>query len=278
MPSRSPGRLFLWEATIPRDPASNYTLPPTYLATAGQTIRTEQHNPPLEDIAQALTGSLARDGRGGMTGPLNMNSFGIKNLAPGVGPNDAATLAQAGVPIGTVVDWAGDTAPAGWFLCHGQALSRTDYAVLFAILGTKFGAGDGVTTFNLPDLRGRVTAGADNMGGTDASRLSVTFGALARTIGAAFGSAFHLLSLTEMPNHDHGGTTGATGGHSHSTTEVVAGGPGAIIGQGSNYRVAASATSAVFDHAHTISAEGGSQAHNNVQPVMVMNKIIKTSI
>ena len=77
-----------------------------------------------------------------------------------------------GVPAGCVMPYAGATAPDGWLLCHGQAVSRTTYADLFGAIGTAYGPGDGSTTFNLPDLRGRVAAGRDDMGGTDAGRLA----------------------------------------------------------------------------------------------------------
>lgn len=74
---------------------------------------------------------------------------------------------------GIVQQYAGSSAPVGWLLCYGQAVSRATYAGLFQVIGTAFGAGDGSTTFNLPDLRGRVVAGADNMGGTAAGRLNI---------------------------------------------------------------------------------------------------------
>jgi len=70
------------------------------------------------------------------------------------------------VPAGAVMPFAGATEPAGWLLCYGQAVSRTTYSSLFAAVGTLYGVGDGSTTFNLPDLRGRVVAGQDDMGGT----------------------------------------------------------------------------------------------------------------
>jgi microcystin-dependent protein len=76
------------------------------------------------------------------------------------------------LPIGIVMPFAGSTAPSGWALCYGQALSRSTYSGLYGVIGTQYGIGDGSTTFNLPDLRGRVAAGRDNMGGTGASRLS----------------------------------------------------------------------------------------------------------
>lgn len=74
---------------------------------------------------------------------------------------------------GIILPYAGSAAPTGWLLCFGQAVSRTTYAGLFSAIGTTFGVGDGSTTFNVPDLRGRVAAGEDDMGGTAANRLNV---------------------------------------------------------------------------------------------------------
>lgn len=65
----------------------------------------------------------------------------------------------ADAPLGTILAYGGSTAPTGWFLCQGQAISRTDYAELFAVIGTSFGSGDGSTTFNIPDLREATTKG-----------------------------------------------------------------------------------------------------------------------
>ena len=85
-------------------------------------------------------------------------------------PNYEATL--GGVPIGSQMSFGGVTPPAGWQLCYGQAISRTTYALLFAVIGTSYGVGDGGSTFNLPDKRGRVSVGQDNMGGTPAGRIT----------------------------------------------------------------------------------------------------------
>ena len=77
----------------------------------------------------------------------------LKNLIAG------ATL-FADTPLGTINAIGGSTAPDGWLLCQGQAVSRTDYSDLFAVIGTSFGSGDGSTTFNVPDLRGEFLRGA----------------------------------------------------------------------------------------------------------------------
>lgn len=276
---------------MPRDSGGNYSLPPNYLAIPGQTIRTEQHNPPLEDLAQAMTQSLPRDGRAGMVGPLDMGTFPIRNVAAGVAATDVANVGQASVPIGSVIDFAGANAPAGWFFCAGQALSRTTYSELFAVIGTSYGAGNGSTTFNLPDLRGRVPAGRDDMNGTNANRLSTVYGAAARTLGGSFGNPSYTLALTEIPshnhtgvtgtagqhahtgvttaagNHDHGGTTSSNGNHSHSltlpTSGVVSSGNSPILGPPQNAQVYG--TSAAGEHTHIIRTDfSGNHQHGIV--------------
>ncbi len=77
------------------------------------------------------------------------------------GAKEAMQLYDGIVPPGMLAPYAGKTAPAGWLLCDGSAVSRTAYAALFAVIGTTYGAGNGSTTFTLPDLRGRVAAGAN---------------------------------------------------------------------------------------------------------------------
>lgn len=76
-----------------------------------------------------------------------------------------------GAPAGVVLPFAGTAEPSGWLFCYGQAVSRETYAALFAAIGSTYGAGDGSTTFNLPDCRERVLAGKGDMGGTSANRL-----------------------------------------------------------------------------------------------------------
>lgn len=178
-----------------------YTLPPGYFATPGQSIRTEQHNPVLEDIAQAITGSVARDGSSPMLGDLQMNGRKITNLAAGTASGDAANVGQLGItPPGAVMMFATALAPAGWLAANGAAVSRTTYAALFSAIGVTFGAGNGTTTFTLPDLRGEFLRGLDSGRGIDPSR--------------ALGSA----QAAAMLDHTHSGTTSAAGAHNHSGT------------------------------------------------------------
>lgn len=126
--------------------------------------------------------------------------------------------------IGEVRAFAGPAGnvPAQWYLCYGQAVSRTTFASLFAVIGTTWGSGDGSTTFNLPDLRGRGLFGVDNMGGVAANRVTNAIsGITGTTLGATGGSQ----SLT---SHTHAVTDG---GHTHAVTD-----PGHVhqenVGQG----------------------------------------------
>lgn len=158
------------------------------------------------------------------------------------------------VPTGVVSDFAGASAPAGWVLCFGQELDRTTFADLFAVIGTTYGAGDGSTTFNAPDLRGRLVAGLDNMGGTSADRLTGQSGGVDGDIlGASGGNETHTLVIAEMPAHDHGYDT------------EQAGGAGITVGG-----------DAPGQNDTQTSSTGGDGPHNNVQPTLIMNKIIKT--
>jgi microcystin-dependent protein len=178
-----------------------------------------------------------------------------------------------GVPPGCVLPYAGATAPDGWLLCHGQAVSRTTYADLFVAIGTVHGAGDGSTTFNVPDLRGRIAAGKDDMGGADAGRL--VGGVTNRTtLGGGGGAATHTLATSEMPAHSHGISDP---GHSH---QFLHGGttPATFTsragdGDGSNQYFQATTGSAT---GISVQNAGGGGAHNNTQPTLILNYVIAT--
>ena len=85
-------------------------------------------------------------------------------------PNGSTQTAAASLPAGVVLHFANSSAPSGWLECNGTAVSRTTYASLFSAIGTVYGAGDGSTTFNLPDLRGQFLRGWDNGAGVDPAR------------------------------------------------------------------------------------------------------------
>lgn len=131
------------------------------------------------------------------------------------------------VPTGVVVPFAAlpiafgpleSAVPNGWLLCSGQAVSRTTYADLFHLIGTTYGAGDGSTTFNVPDLRGRMILGNDNMGGTSANRVTDT---AADGLGGTDGSATVALTEAQLASHDHSISGGS---HSHTASSATGGG------------------------------------------------------
>lgn len=163
----------------------------------------------------------------------------------------------AGMPAGSVIQWAGSIAPANWLLCDGSAVSRTTYASLFAAIGVLYGSGDGTTTFNVPDLRGRVPVGKN----------SGTFS----TLGATGGEEAHLLTGPEsgIQAHSHAPSVivdgyifkygnGTAGGFSIGNTGMGGGSPSST-------------------YTGTTGPANATTAHNNLQPYQVLNYIIKTS-
>ncbi len=224
---------------------------------------------------------------------------------------NGTNITAGAAPTGTVTAFAGSSAPTGYLLCNGTNVSRTTESALFAVIGTTYGAGDGSTTFTLPDLRGRVVAGfggntlpnasADvfqnvtnstsvqiaTLTGTVVAGMSVSGGGLGAGItvssvinqnnivlssavtltagdrltftdydllGEADGAKEHILKEREIPAHTHG-----IGG----TSQMNFG--------SSDYRLSPAAGS-IGDTKST----GGDQPHNNVQPTIILNYIIKT--
>ena len=163
------------------------------------------------------------------------------------------------VPAGVVLPYAAATAPTGWLICDGSAVSRTTYAALFAAIGTTYGAGDGSTTFNLPAAGDRVIAGK----GSTKTTLGGTGGSTAQTPSGTVGNT--TLSSTQIPSHSHGYFP-------YQASSAVGGAGLLALGGGSGYR------------ANEVGLTGGSGAHNhglsmdslNVeQPFIVLNYIIK---
>ena len=211
------------------------------------------------------------------------------------------TDALLSVPIGTIIDFAGPNNPTGYLECNGSAVSRTTYAALFVAIGTTWGSGDGSTTFNLPDLRGRTSIGA----GTGTAG-----GATAHSLAGKGGDQ-------RMRNHKHtmdssgSTTTGAGSNHSHGMTHshwMTLNNYGSSAGSGINWQYWSAGgsnrcgtyqnnndmiknysgntggesahTHSVPNHTHTMqNAGGGSQSENeaNMQPYAVVRKLIRAA-
>lgn len=269
---------------MPFDSNGVFSLVPGYLAVTGQTVLASQHNPPLEDIAASgLSQTFLRNGLAPMTGNLNFNTFKGINLANGTLPGDAVNYSQLSTvdPLGIPKPYLGTTAPTGYVFCFGQAISRTTFAALFAVLGVSFGAGDGSTTFNLPDLRGMVLAGRDNMGGAAAGRITIMGGT---TLGAGGGGETVVLAVPNMPAHSHGGLSGAAGSHVHSMQAFAGtnGGSGAgiqiaevINNENPTSRIS---TNGAPNHQHSIPSEGSGAPLANLQPTIIVNYILRTGV
>ena len=213
-----------------------------------------------EGLVYAPQGSvfMRRDGAATNGGVLYMKTTGITDSKGWV---DLATAsgATAMLPPGLVMAFGGTTAPSGWLLCDGSAISRTTYSLLFTAIGTSYGAGDGSTTFNLPDLRGRVPVGLGSQ--TDVATLGNNDG-----IAETYRRPQHRHS-----NHSHGAGSyemaNAYGNSAGSATgNVLAWGSG-----GSQYAQSISGTSSLAD-----GGSGNSNDSLDAPAWLVLNYIIKT--
>ena len=170
----------------------------------------------------------------------------------------AAKLDSAAVsvlmPTSTILSYAGSSAPTGYLLCDGSAISRTTYSDLFGIVGTTYGVGDGSTTFNIPDLRGRVIAGKDDLGGSAANRLTGQTN-LNDSLGVE--SVTLTAAQSGLPSHSH------TINMRQSNSNNAAGSFNNLITGGTT-------------NTGTTGGTDASASHTNVQPTIILNYIIKT--
>lgn len=196
-------------------------------------------------------------------------TFTVEQDSPYTNCVVSSTGSSASVPTGTIAMFGGSSAPDGWLLCNGAAVSRSTYSDLFSAIGTTYGAGNGSTTFNLPDLAGKFPLGSDS----------------ANARGATGGAAAVTLTTEQIPAHTHG-------------SKSITGQVGQVIVPGSD--MSYSSDSLYFEYrdnvdyasdgysntcrrrviklnaSHEHDSVGGNQAHNNMPPFLSVNYIIKT--
>ncbi len=210
-------------------------------------------------VAAALASLVALSARAADPVPYRFTA-GTPAKAAEVNANFEAVVAQlqALVPVGTVLAYAGTTAPPGFLLCDGAEVSRTTYAALFAVIGITHGGGDAVNTFNVPDYRGRFLRGVDHGQGRDPNAATRTamapLGATGDAPGTLQGGA------TARPTTPF--TTDNPGNHVHQspTTSGTAGSYEVPAGAANyDYGAQSAPTSAAGAHAHTVTAGGDAE-------------------
>jgi microcystin-dependent protein len=193
----------------------------------------------------------------------------VNNVASGI-----IAGVPSSIPVGSVIPYSGASiSDPNYVLANGQAISRTTYASYFTLVGIIYGTGDGINTFNVPNLQQRIPVGAGS----------------GYTLGATGGAATHTLTTNEMPTHSHTGT------HSHTVNDPMhthvgvdtymtnpsGDHPGGIVGNSSfgsspvNIVYHSSTGITINSASVTTSDQGSSQAHNNMQPYIVLNYIVK---
>jgi microcystin-dependent protein len=242
----------------------------------------------------------------GATVTLNVDGLGVKPLRSSTGVELVAGVLVAGtpytalynnsdavwylhnfhvnpyvVPIGGMIDYTGSTAPNSAFvLPYGQAISRTTYSAYFTLVSTTYGVGDGSTTFNVPDIRGRVIAGKDDMGGSSANRLTdADDGLNGDTLGDTGGGETQTLVTGNLPAYTPAGTISVTALVQSVRTFNISGSAdintlmnGSTAGTINSNGVPFVSGTADF----TGTAQGGtSTAFGVVQPTIVLNKLLR---
>jgi microcystin-dependent protein len=243
--------------------------------------------------AGTIYGSISSSSAGGSPVVTTVNvtwdsgalDAGLSQLAIDILSFVSISVPASLLPPGIMMPYAGTAAPSGWLLCYGQTIPRLTYSTLYSIIGTTFGAGDGLTTFNLPDMRGRQAIGIDNLGGVAAGRV-----AAATLVGQNAGAETHThagiphthltgdvtltVAQSGLPEHahntdvtDNGGApkNRVFGGVADSETNILTNG------------VSGGARDAATPHNHGATGYAGAiTAAESIDPYLATSYIIKT--
>lgn len=297
---------------MPSDANGVYSLPSGYEAVTGETIQASQHNPPLQDLESAMSSRLMRSGVAPMTGALKIvdgsvgapsvqfssdTSTGLYKTTDGIGVSingtNVAEFTSNGVSgvrfIGELIPYTGLTAQSLTVFPYGQTLSRTTYADLWAFAQTEiaggntfYNNGNGTTTFGIGDLRGRVVAGKDNMGGSAAGRLTSSGGIDGNILGYSGGVQTITLISSQIPAHYHTASI-SDPGHQHQysvgvSVPYVNGSSSAFALQSNTTGTTTVGSTGVritsANGLDTTSSAGSGGAHNNLQPTIVCNYLL----
>lgn len=206
------------------------------------------------------TGALVITGGAGIGGNLHVGGTIIAPTMPAGTANTAvattAFVQNNSVPTGSLMMWSTVAAPSGFLLCDGSAVSRTTYAALFALLGTVFGTGDGVNTFNIPDYRNRTAVGAGSL---------YSVGATGGSKDAIVVSHSHTATVTD-PGHDHD--------YNRDAFDTLDG--GVFTRRSGTAAQVNTTTTATTGISVGISTTGSSGTDANLPPYLAINFIIKT--
>ena len=182
-------------------------------------------------------------------------------------------LLEGGIPTATIVPWSSSSVPSGFLECNGLAVSRSTYSALFAIVGTTYGAGDGSTTFNVPDLEDNVPvgkSGTKNLGSTGGANTVAATG----NVGGSTANA--TLSTAQLASHNHNIIgTGNPPNEPYQISSRMAGSPPNNEDSGRS-TITVNNTGSGSGHSHNMSATFSGDATSVLQPYLTLIYIIKT--